>query len=101
MIKYSFVKIENKIEKVEIRGHALYSFKGNDIVCASVSSVIIFILNAIEIFELKTKITFDLKEGYFFLKILKFDDIINKLLSNLEYTLKNLNKTYPKNLKEI
>ncbi|WP_323847649.1 MAG: ribosomal-processing cysteine protease Prp [Phytoplasma sp.] len=101
MIKYFFTKDDGKIEKVNITGHSLYDIKNKDIVCASVSTAIIMTLNAIEICQLKSNISYDLKEGFFILKLLKFDDILNKLLSNLEYTLKDLNKNYHKYLQEI
>jgi uncharacterized protein YsxB (DUF464 family) len=100
MIEYFFLKKNNIIKMIHIKGHALCSKKNNNIVCASVSTAIILTLNAIEIFNLKKKINYNLEEGNFFLKVIFFDEIINNLLKNLEYTLKDLKKSYKKNLKE-
>ncbi|WP_341266505.1 ribosomal-processing cysteine protease Prp [Candidatus Phytoplasma fraxini] len=101
MIQYFFIKNNAKIEKIQIKGHSLYDIKNRDIVCASVSTAIIMTLNIIEICEFKSNISYDLKEGFFMLKLLKYDYILNKLLLNLEYTLKDLNQNYPKYLQEI
>lgn len=100
MIKFLFIKENKKIKKINIQGHALYSSKGKDIVCASVSTAIIMTLNIIELLELNSNINYSVKEGFFSLRLLKFEDTINKLLMNLEYTLKDLSKTYSKYLKE-
>ncbi|WP_225696215.1 ribosomal-processing cysteine protease Prp [Candidatus Phytoplasma sp. AldY-WA1] len=101
MIKYFFIKEVEKIKKISIKGHALYAPENHDIVCASVSTAIIITINAIEIFELQSNIDYSLKKGSFSLELLKFDSIINKLLLNLEYNLKDLSKNYPKYLKEM
>ncbi|MBP3059464.1 ribosomal-processing cysteine protease Prp [Texas Phoenix palm phytoplasma] len=99
MIKFFFTK-KDYIEIINIKGHSFYENKGKDIVCASVSTSIIVTLNAIEILDLKKNVFFKLKEGNFYLKVLKFDFIVDKLLLNLEYSLMELSKNYPKNLKK-
>ncbi|WP_017193481.1 ribosomal-processing cysteine protease Prp [Vaccinium witches'-broom phytoplasma] len=100
MIEYFFKKENNIIQQIEITGHALYAVKNKDIVCASVSAAIILTMNAIELFGLQKKVTFQLKQGYFSLNLLETDEIVNNLLTNLEYSLKDLNKTYSKYLQE-
>ena len=40
-----------------------------------------------------------IEEGYFKLEVLKENGILNKLLLNLEYTLHDLEKQYPKYIK--
>jgi uncharacterized protein YsxB (DUF464 family) len=100
MIEYFFKKEKNIIKQIEIKGHALYSVKNKDIVCASVSTTIIMTINAIKLFGLQKKVAFQLKKGYFLLNLLDKDEIINHLLTNLEYSLKDLNKNYSKYLQE-
>ncbi|TVY12394.1 ribosomal-processing cysteine protease Prp [Candidatus Phytoplasma pini] len=100
MIIYSFFKQKEKVQKIIIKGHALYDKKNKDVVCASVSTAIIMTLNAIEIFGLNHKINYKLKTGYFLLEILIFDQNINYLLLNLEYNLKDLNENYSQYVKE-
>ncbi|KXT29270.1 hypothetical protein AXA84_0217 [Candidatus Phytoplasma oryzae] len=100
MIKYFFFKENDNIKVISVKGHACYSVKkNNDIICSSVSTAILMTLNSIELLGFKKNIYYELKKGYFFLKVLMFNLIIDKLLQNLEYTLKNLNKKYSKNLK--
>ncbi|WBL31375.1 ribosomal-processing cysteine protease Prp [Candidatus Phytoplasma sacchari] len=100
MIKYFFLKNNNLIEKINIKGHSLYSTEGNDIVCSSISTAIIMTINLVEILGLQKNVKYILSKGNFYLKVLIFDKMINNLLKNLEYTLKDLNKIYFKNLKE-
>ncbi|MDO8168142.1 ribosomal-processing cysteine protease Prp [Candidatus Phytoplasma melaleucae] len=99
MIRYSFQQTNGTIKQVIIIGHASYSQK-NNIVCSSVSTAIIVSLNAIEIFGLKNKVFFRLRKGYFKLDVLETDVIINNLLKNLQYTLKDLSKSFCLYLKE-
>lgn len=101
MINYCFVKKNTFIKQIKILGHSLYSQKKDDIVCASVSTAIIMTLNAIEICELHSKITYELKEGFFFVKVLYLNTLLNKLLKNLEYTLNDLSQSYPRYVKAI
>ena len=41
------IKVEIENNKIEIKGHANYDDYGKDIVCASVSSIVITTINAI------------------------------------------------------
>lgn len=45
MTKVIFIREKNSIEKVIISGHALYAKFGNDIVCASISTLTQSIIN--------------------------------------------------------
>ncbi|WIA07829.1 MAG: ribosomal-processing cysteine protease Prp [Candidatus Phytoplasma cynodontis] len=83
-----------------IKGHAFYSDRGKDIICASVSTAVLMTLNLIEIFKLQKNIKYSLKKGNLILKVLIQDLIIENLLKNLEYSLRDLNKKYVNNLIE-
>ena len=48
MIKIKVKENNNKIEEISITGHAMYDDFGKDIVCSSVSSIVITTVNAIE-----------------------------------------------------
>ncbi|MFV0380469.1 MAG: ribosomal-processing cysteine protease Prp [Anaerorhabdus sp.] len=48
MIQVYIHKYQNKIDYMDIKGHANYSKHGEDLVCAGVSCVIFGLLNAIE-----------------------------------------------------
>ena len=90
--------ISVKIEKNHflVKGHAGWAQSGFDIVCSSVSTAVIMTINQIEIFELIDKIKFEVKEGYSEIIVV---DVINKILLNLTFTLKNLELDYPKYIK--
>ena len=45
------IKVEIENNKIEIKGHANYDDYGKDIVCASVSSIVITTINAIIEFD--------------------------------------------------
>lgn len=86
--------------KISVKGHANLSIHGRDIVCAAVSTAIIMTINQIEVFSKLDQIEYQIDEGYFMIKY-SDDDIIIKIITNLEYTLDNLIKQYPKYIKSI
>lgn len=95
MIKISIKYEENKIKEVLIKGHALYDDYGKDIVCAAVSSIVITTVNAILSIN-KDSITFD---ESVMIKVIKNDEITDKLLINMINLLKELEHDYPNNIK--
>ena len=95
MIKISIKYEENKIKEVLIKGHALYDDYGKDIVCAAVSSIVITTINAILSIN-KDSITFD---ETVMIKVIKNDEITDKLLINMINLLKELEHDYPNNIK--
>ena len=96
MIKISIKEKNNEIEEILIKGHALYDDYGKDIVCASVSSIVITTVNAIESIDSEA-ISYD--EKGFLIKLLKHDLVIDKLISNMINLLKELECDYPNNIK--
>ncbi len=93
MIKVNIKKKGNDISKITIKGHAEYDEKGKDIVCASVSSIVITSVNAmIRVNEKSIKYK-DL-DGYIEISVNKCDDIIYKLLYNMIDLLKELESDY-------
>ena len=86
------VKVENN--KIEISGHAYFDEAGKDIVCASVSSIVVTTINAIE--ELTSDVDLDNK---ILIEVLKEDIVAQKLINNMIFMLEGLEKDYPKNIK--
>ena len=102
MILYQINKNKN-IDKITVKGHALFGDYGTDIVCASVSTAIIMTVNAIEVLGYQTCVKTKLKAGNFEIKVLESNSVVEGLLTNLEYTLNELTtqyETYIKNQKE-
>ena len=97
MIKINIKKEEEIITEIKISGHAKYDEYGKDIVCAGVSSALITTVNACLTFD-NNSIYYE-EKNQFSLKNIKKDDITNKLLSNLENILKNIESTYNKYVK--
>lgn len=91
------IKIKEFDNKIIISGHANFEDYGKDIVCASVSSIVITTVNAILRYNNKAiKYTND-KE--LIIEILEKDEIINILITNMLELLKELEKQYPKNIR--
>lgn len=95
MIKYHINNLE-----LSIKGHALYAKYGNDIVCSSVSTLVITNINLIELLGYIDNIKFRVEEGNFYLKILKTNEVLEKIFLNIINTLKELKDQYPKNIME-
>lgn len=93
---------KDKEAVLEVKGHANYDTYGNDIVCSSISTALIVTANLIERLNLSYNII-DLvcEEGYFRLQIKTTDFVTNTIFENLEDTLEEISKQYPRNLKYI
>jgi len=85
------IKVEIENNKIEIKGHANYDDYGKDIVCASVSSIVITTINAIIEFDPESIYYEDLNNRIL-IKKLKDDDITNKLINNMIELLEELDK---------
>ena len=97
MISVFVHKKKNQIEKVVMKGHAMYDDYGKDIVCAGVSAVVTTSVNAI--LRLKED-SISLEEGNTLtISVLKGDEITNALLQNMVDLLLELVESYPKNIK--
>jgi len=94
------IKVEIKDNLITIKGHAGYDDKGKDIVCASVSSIVITTINAIVEINPEAIDYSDLDNEIIIRKI-KEDDIVNKLLNNMILLLESLEKDYKEYIKII
>lgn len=88
------IKISIKEKQIIIKGHANYDELGKDIVCASVSSMVITTINAILRID-SDAIKYSDDNGVT-IDIIKDDEITNKLINNLIDLLEELEKQYPK-----
>ena len=90
------IKIIRKDKNITIEGHAGYS-ETNDIVCASVSSIMYTTVNAIMNFDEKA-IDFEDNGKKVTMTILKDDDITSKLIDNMMILFDSLKEEYPSNI---
>lgn len=100
MIKVKINYKDNFVNGFKISGHANYDEHGKDIVCASVSSIVITSINmALSLDETSVKASD--KSGLIEASVLKQDEIINKVFINMINMLEELQKDYSKNIKII
>ena len=92
------IKIKFDKDKISIKGHSGYDVIGKDIVCASVSSVVITSINAIIRIEEKA-ISYKQDEGFIEINILKHSEIVDLLILNMKELLKELQIQYDKYIK--
>ena len=97
MIKVKIEREQEKLKKITITGHAGYDDYGKDIVCSSVSSIVITTVNGISeinpeyltVTEEKDKMEIEVKQQ---------DDICIKLINNMISLLEELSQSYPLNI---
>ena len=91
------IKVLKEKDKIEITGHSGYDTIGKDIVCSAVSSIVTTTINGIISIDEKA-ISYEYHDDTMTIKVLKSDNITNKLLNNMLDLLKSLAKDYPKNI---
>ena len=91
------IKINISKDEITIKGHSGYSEAGSDIVCASVSSILITTVNALISID-EDCIIYEESDGYLNIKIKKHNEVIDKLINNMINLLKELEVQYKKNI---
>lgn len=99
MIQSRFVYENEKLKEILVKGHANYKKHGEDIVCAAVSVATLVTANAIEHLKLNQHIDLTVEEGYYQMIMTSEHPVVLGLMENLEYALNNLEKQYPKYIK--
>ncbi len=102
MIRVDIFRKENNIVKLEMNGHAEFS-DGDDIVCASASSVAFAVLNGIEN-VIGVKVGYETGDGYLFFVLPddineKEQDKVNVLTESFFLFIKELETQYPAHVK--
>lgn len=92
------IKVYREQNKIIIKGHADYDDYGKDIVCASVSSIVVTTVNAILEID-RDAVIYKEEKDILTIELLKQDEIIIKLINNMINLLKELSNNYPKNIK--
>ncbi len=98
MVSVSIEKKENLITKITISGHSDYDERGKDIVCASVSSIVITTINGILSIDCDALNYLD-SDGFIKVEILKHTDVIDILIQNMVNLLRELETDYDKYIK--
>lgn len=100
MIKVEIIRDNNNIKKISILGHAMYDEYGKDVVCASVSTLVISTINNILSINDKT-IKVEQNDSKIIIEYILKDNIIDILINNMISNLNTLANNYPKNIKII
>ena len=90
------IRINKEDKQITIEGHANFS-ETNDIVCASVSSIMYTTVNAILNFD-ENAIRFTDDSKKVVIEILKNDDTTTKLIDNMMLMYNSLKEKYPSNI---
>ena len=99
MIKVGIESKDKKhIDLVKVHGHAMYDDFGKDIVCSSVSSIIITTVNGIYEIDKDYLNVEEIKDGMI-ITILKEDKTCDTLIKNMLTLLSELSDSYPENIK--
>lgn len=90
------IKVIIKNDSITISGHANYDDYGKDIVCAAVSATVITTVNGIlSIDDTAIKVN---EKNKVEIKILKNNEIVNKLINNMINLITELQKDYKDNI---
>ena len=91
------IKVVYNDKIIKINGHAGYADYGNDIVCASVSSIVYTTINGI--LNIKEDAIKFIDKDTLEIEVLSNDEITTKLIQNMLTLLEDLARQYPKNIK--
>lgn len=92
------INVVKEKKEIIITGHANYDTYGKDIVCASVSSIVITTVNAILEID-RDSLKYKEEKDKLTIEIRKEEEIVLKLIFNMMNLLKEVSKDYPKNIK--
>ncbi|MBQ9024454.1 MAG: ribosomal-processing cysteine protease Prp [Bacilli bacterium] len=92
------IKVILENNKIEVSGHANFDDYGKDIVCASVSTLVISTINNIIDVD-EDSILYEENDNKIKIEIKNNNEIVKKLINNMVLMLESLEKDYPKNIK--
>lgn len=98
MIKINLKKNDDVVDYIKISGHAGYAEEGYDIVCASVSCIAITTVNALISIN-EDCLVYSESDGLLEIKILKHDEVIDKIINNMISLLTKLSLDYKQYIK--
>lgn len=98
MIKIKVVKLDQIIHSIEITGHANADECGKDLVCASVSSISIGILNALDEMA-KDTCLIECSGNRIYIEVILQSELAQTILNVGLIQLKTIEESYGKNVK--
>ena len=93
MINIKIKQYKDVVKEIQIKGHANFAEHGKDLVCASVSSISVGLLNAIN--EKKYKVDMKMDDSLINIKVLDIDNTdIQLMLYVVIIQLKTIEESY-------
>lgn len=97
MVKVNYFVKDSKVERIILKGHSNFDDYGKDIVCASISSIVITTVNACLKID---KDSIKHSEGKdVVITINNHSEVIDTLINNMIELLTELSKQYENNIK--
>ena len=93
MVKVNAIRRHQKLQKITIRGHAGYADKGQDLVCAGISSIAVGMMNALDQLTPETCVLL-MKDADIEIQVIKETTENQLLLESLIIQLKTLKESY-------
>ena len=100
MIKVSIKDCADNVSNITIEGHSGYAPMGHDIVCASVSTLVITSVNMIIRLD-KDAIHYVARDGFISVDVIKHSEFIDIVVQNMISLLDELANDYKKYIKII
>lgn len=100
MIKVCIKEENHKIEHITIEGHSGYAKQGSDIVCASVSTLVIASVNIMLRLD-KEAVSYEMRDGFINVDVKKHSKFIDIVTENMICLLEELANDYQKYIKII
>lgn len=100
MIKVSIKECNHKIDSITVAGHSGYAEAGADIVCASVSTLVITSVNMMIRID-KESVSYEVRDGFINVDVKKHSQVIDTVIENMIDLLEELANDYKKYIKII
>lgn len=100
MIEVCFFSRNGFLTGFELSGHSSYAVRGEDIVCAAVSSAVYMAANTIrEILNIESDVSIDEGKGEFRLTLFTTDDRTELIMQGLRLHLTELSEQYDNDIR--
>ena len=94
------ITIEKGLDKLEVRGHAGYTTKGNDIVCAAISALSLGLAHSLEALT-DSKISHEISSGYLKIEYKNLSEQGKLLIDSFFITASDIQHAYGSKYIEI
>lgn len=98
MVKVDIKRASNTITEIEIYDHANFATKGEDLVCAGVSSIAVGTMNALDRL-CPNMCELQLQDAYIHIKVKQHSDSVHTMLETMCIQLETMQNSYSKFIK--